>query len=203
MNNKIKAILEKLEQLEEELRHELKAQEANLHYHLEGTRVRFDAAVRETHRKLRIGLLPWLRRASWRNVLSAPFIYSMILPIAFLDLCMTIYQHICFRLYQIPQVNRSRYMVIDRHYLAYLNVIEKLNCVYCAYGNGVISYSREIISRTEQYWCPIKHASQPPGVHRRYEKFLNYGQAENYKQEVLRFRESLRQEQSEDQSGRR
>ena len=29
------------------------------------------------------------------------------------------------------RVRRSRYFVIDRHHLAYLNGIEKLNCVYC------------------------------------------------------------------------
>lgn len=49
--------------------------------------------------------------------------------------------------------------------LSYLNAIEKLNCVYCGYGNGVIAYGREIIARTEQFWCPIKHASKAAGEH--------------------------------------
>lgn len=29
------------------------------------------------------------------------------------------------------------YVVFDRRHLAYLNAIEKLNCAYCEYGNGV------------------------------------------------------------------
>jgi len=33
---------------------------------------------------------------------------------------------------------------MDRHHLAYLNVIEKLNCEYCGYANGVFAYVREI-----------------------------------------------------------
>ncbi|MFM1896500.1 MAG: hypothetical protein RLZZ385_1574 [Pseudomonadota bacterium] len=194
MNANIKAILEKLEKLEDELRAELKNQEQNLHYHLEGTRVLFDQKVREAHARLRTGLIPWFRTASWRNILSAPFIYGMIVPLAILDLSLSIYQAICFRLYEIPRVRRSRYIVIDRHYLSYLNGIEKLNCIYCGYGNGVIAYGREIISRTEQYWCPIKHARDYPGAHRRYGSFLPYGDAEDYREEVLKFREQLRQE---------
>ena len=46
---------------------------------------------------------------------------------------------------------RGQYIVIDRHRLKYLNAIEKLNCVYCGYGNGVIAYARDIAGRTEQY----------------------------------------------------
>ena len=41
-------------------------------------------------------------------------------------------------------------MVIDRYALSYLNVIEKLNCVYCEYVNGLIAYVQEIAARTEQ-----------------------------------------------------
>jgi hypothetical protein len=34
-----------------------------------------------------------------------------------------------------------------------------------AYANGVFAYVREVGSRTEQYWCPIKHARRVLGVH--------------------------------------
>jgi hypothetical protein len=59
-------------------------------------------------------------------------------------------------------------VVIDRHRLGYLNPVQKLNCVFCGYGNGVIAYAREITARTEQYWCPIKHALKVKGSHDRY-----------------------------------
>ncbi|MBL4820463.1 MAG: hypothetical protein JKY98_05660 [Gammaproteobacteria bacterium] len=192
MNARMRVLLEKLEELEDELLEELREQGEDLQYHLEGTRVKFDRAVAEGHLKFKTNVIPWFRAASWRNTLSAPFIYSLIVPLALLDLSITIYQLICFRLYQIPAVRRSKYIVLDRKYLSYLNGIEKFNCVYCSYGNGVISYTREIIARTEQYWCPIKHARQPPGVHRHYAKFLDYGDARDYQERALKFREELK-----------
>ena len=72
-------------------------------------------------------------------------------------------------------------MVIDRHSLSYLNPIEKLNCVYCGYFNGLIVYVQEIASRTEQFWCPIKHARKLSTFHKRYHKFLEYGDHLEYK----------------------
>jgi hypothetical protein len=110
-------------------------------------------------------MLPWLRSSTIRNVVSSPFIYSMLIPIAFMDITVTIYQNICFRLYGISLVKRSRYVVMDLQKLVYLNGIEKFNCLSCGYGYGVISYTREIIARTEQYWCPIKHARRVVGSH--------------------------------------
>ena len=194
MNARIRDLLERIEKLDDELREELRQQSTQFQYHLEGTRVKFDEAVTEAHRKLKTGLISWFKTASWRNIISAPFIYSMIIPLAFLDLTVTLYQEVCFRLYQIPRVRRSRYIVLDRHYLSYLNGIEKFNCIYCGYGNGVIAYAREIIARTEQYWCPIKHARTIPGVHKRYNRFLEYGDGENMKEHLNRYREELKAE---------
>ena len=91
--------------------------------------------------------MPWLFSSRIRNILSSPFIYAMIMPIAFFDITTMFHQHICFRLYGIRRVKRSDYMVMDRHQLAYLNGIEKLNCVYCGYGKGVVAYTREVIAR--------------------------------------------------------
>jgi hypothetical protein len=39
----------------------------------------------------------------------------------------------------------------------------------------------EIGARTEQYWCPIKHALRMKGVHSRYSHFIDYGDAESYR----------------------
>lgn len=191
MNSTITELVDKINKLEEQLLDEIEQQEQKFQYKLEGTKVKFEQSVLEAHRKLKIALLPWLRSSLLRNVLSAPFIYSMIIPIAFMDLTVTLYQHICFRLYNVRRVKRSKYIVMDRHQLAYLNSIEKINCLYCGYGNGVIAYTREIVARTEQYWCPIKHARRVVGAHRRYQNFVAYGDAENYKAELLRLREEL------------
>jgi hypothetical protein len=112
----------------------------------------------------------------------------MIVPLVFLDLSVTLYQHICFRIYGVPRVCRKDYLYIDRHYLPYLNPIEKVNCVYCGYGNGLIEYSREVVARTEQFWCPIKHARRTPDPHHRTEKFFDYGDAEAWRNNLDKVR---------------
>ncbi|OPZ95427.1 MAG: hypothetical protein BWY70_02006 [Bacteroidetes bacterium ADurb.Bin408] len=83
------------------------------------------------------------------HILSAPFIYGMLVPFVFLDFCLEIYHRICFFCYDIPYVERSRYIKIDRHKLSYLSYTEKINCMYCGYANGLINYAREISGRTE------------------------------------------------------
>jgi len=114
------------------------------------------------------------------------------LPFAILDLWVSVYQAVCFRVYGIPQVKRSRYVVFDRSALVYLNLIEKLNCAYCSYGNGVVAYVREVAARTEQYWCPIKHARRVLGAHARYAYFAEYGDGEHYAEEQRQARARLK-----------
>ena len=106
-----------------------------------------------------------------------------------MDVSFTLFQHVCFRLYGIPRVRRSDDLIIDRHHSAYLNWIEKLNCVYCGYGNQLIEYVREIAARTEQYWCPIKHARRTLDPHRRTLQFFEYGDAQAYRQKLHTLRD--------------
>lgn len=133
-------------------------------------------------------------------LLTAPVIYSLIVPFALLDLFVWIYQRVCFPVYGISIVRRRGFFVMDRSRLPYLNAIEKLNCAYCSYANGVIAYVREVASRTEQYWCPIKHSGPVTGTHNRYEQFSDYGDAEHFPQELRTLRAALRNERA---SGRR
>ncbi|MEW6651572.1 MAG: hypothetical protein AB1453_15460 [Chloroflexota bacterium] len=120
---------------------------------------------------------------SW-SVFVSPIIYVMVIPLAFLDLTIFLYQHICFRFYGIPIVKRRNYFIIDRYHLSYLSGIEKFNCVYCGYANGLAAYAKEIIARTEQFWCPIKHASRVEDPHSRYGNFFEYGDAEGYRRNL-------------------
>ena len=101
-----------------------------------------------------------------------------------MDMVVSFYQAICFPIYGIPKVDRKDYIVIDRHYLSYLNGLEKMNCFYCGYFNGLIAYVQEIAARTEQYFCPIKHARKTRFVHGRYSKFLSYGDGVNYRKNI-------------------
>ncbi|MDO1559459.1 hypothetical protein Q0812_08465 [Brevundimonas sp. 2R-24] len=111
-----------------------------------------------------------------RNILAAPFIYGLALPLAVLDAAVSLYQVVCFRLWRIGQVRRRDHVSFARAELPYLNPMQKMNCGYCAYANGVLAYAREIAARTEQYWCPIKHVAPPAAPHHRYESFIPYGE---------------------------
>ena len=139
-------------------------------------------------RRYKTGLFRFLIRSRFLVLLTAPVIYSGCIPFVLMDLFVTVYQHICFRVYRIPRVRRADYIVFDRADLPYLNLVEKLNCFYCSYGNGVAAYTREIAARNEQYWCPIKHARRIRAAHDRYPKFFDYGDAEAFQQGLNRLR---------------
>jgi hypothetical protein len=197
MTTPIASILEKIQALELELEAEVAKQRAGLRYGLERGRAVFEREVVRRHRELKTNLRRYLFNARPLVVLSAPLIYSLIVPFAVLDAWVSLYQAICFRIYGIPQVQRHRYIVLDRAGLAYLNAIEKLNCAYCSYVNGVIAYVREVGARTEQYWCPIKHARRVIGAHARYRAFEEFGDAERYHEHLRRLRAELASEPPE------
>jgi hypothetical protein len=183
----------RIAQLEEQIEREMAHARTQVRYRIESGRVRFERDVRHVHKRLKQSIPRFLRESHPLHVLSAPVIYSMVVPIALLDLWITAYQAFCFPIYRIPRVSRSAYIVIDRQHLAYLNAIEKLNCVYCGYANGVFAYVREIAGRTEQYWCPIKHATRVRAPHGHYREFVDYGDAAAYHRELPMLREKLKQ----------
>lgn len=127
-------------------------------------------------------------------VLTVPIIYSVLFPALLLDLFASAYQFSCFPIYKIPIVKRKEYMVFDRRKLLYLNWIERINCTYCSYFNGLIAYVREIASRSEQYWCPIHHASQLKGAHSRTKDFVSYGDSISYYPKLEELRDKLSKE---------
>lgn len=187
-------LLEDMRVLQEQIEEFFDSARTRFRYTLEGGRVRFSREVQEFQRRYRVGSLRYLLDADLSSVLTAPFIYAMVVPLALVDLSFSLYQQICFRAYGVPRVPRDDYLAIDRHRLAYLNTIEKVNCVYCGYGNGVMAYAREVIARTEQYWCPIRHARRVRGAHERYARFFDYGDAEAYQAGREALRRKLRDE---------
>lgn len=191
MNEKIRQLLDQMSALEDDLRREVQAQEASALYKIKGKRVEFEAAVRQAHRQLKTSFFRWLVTNRPQNLITGPIIYSMIVPMVMLDLCVSFYQATCFPIYGITKVRRGDYIVFDRQQLGYLNFIEKFHCTYCAYGNGLIAYVSEIIGRTEEYFCPIKHARKMLGAHSRYARFLAYGEAQDYEAKLEHFRVGL------------
>lgn len=184
MNENISRLIENIRALEDELEHELNQRREELRFELIGRKVRFEQEILERHKQLKTRLTRYIVEARPLVVLTAPFIYIIILPMLLLDLLVYLYQLICFPIYGIPKVRRQNHFIFDRHRLGYLNLMEKFNCFYCSYGNGLIAYVREIAARTEQYWCPIKHARRVAGSHARYSHFLDYGDAEAWNHDL-------------------
>ena len=191
MPSRLDDLLARIAQLEREVESELSHARAEWRYRIEAGRIRFERDVRLAHDRLKQSIPAFLRESSPLNLLMAPIIYSLIAPIALLDLWISIYQALCFPIYGIARVRRSTYIVIDRHHLAYLNAIEKVNCVYCGYATGVFAYVREVAGRTEQYWCPIRHAKRIRAPHTHYREFVDYGDGEGYHRELPVLRAKL------------
>jgi hypothetical protein len=197
MTSSIAALIEKIQALEGELDAELAKRRAELRVGLEHGRIAFEEELLRRHRALRQKLLPYLFGASPLVVLTAPVIYAGIVPFVLLDIFVSIFQAVCFPIYGIAKIKRADYLVFGRHHLAYLNELEKLNCAYCSYANGIIAFTREIAARTEQYWCPIKHARRVIGTHARYPLFDDYGDAEGYQARLAELRKGLAKDESE------
>ena len=136
------------------------------------------------HRAHRISSWKHLRQTRLLVILSSPLIYACVLPFLLLDVSVTVYQFVCFPIYGIPKVSRAEYLVFDRGVLAYLNVIEKVGCIYCSYANGLLAMITEIAARTEQHFCPIKHSRRLASPPSRYDKYLPYGDARAYRKEA-------------------
>jgi len=148
----------------------------------------FTEAELEEHRNFKKKGRHYLLESRFFVLISSPVIWMCAIPIIFTDIVGTIYQSICFPIYGIPKVHRRGYVQFDRSHLAYLNFFEKANCEYCAYVNGILGYFTEIAARTEQHWCPIKHLNCSHCTHSRYDKFVEFGDAKEYRENVEKIR---------------
>ncbi|MCZ6541701.1 MAG: hypothetical protein O6704_08625 [Nitrospinae bacterium] len=184
MNDRLEMLLEKFRTLERELAMELQKKQEEFFYQIHKKKVRFQREIRQEHRHLMKAIRSYLGAARPLAIVTAPVMWSCLLPVLLMDLMITISQAVCFPVYDIPKVRRGDYIVLDRHHLSYLNFIEKMNCVFCGYFNGVVAYAREVAARIEQHWCPIKHARRVGDIHSRYKFFFDYGDGKRYRQEI-------------------
>ena len=196
MATQLDELMDRLRLVEREIEVELAKRREELRFHFENRRIVFEREVLRIHREIKIRLSRYLIDANPLVVLTAPVIYSLIVPIALLDLCVILFQAICFPLYKIPKVRRRDYLVFDRHHLAYLNVIEKFNCGYCSYANGAIAFIREVAARTEIYWCPIKHARRVLGPHPHYQGFADFGDAQAFRERIRLMQDGVKVEEA-------
>lgn len=178
------ALSSRIKSLEKELASILEEKEKAFQYYWKKGKATFEEGALSRHKDLKHGLLSYLLRGRFLAYVTAPIIYSGIIPFWLLDLFLIVYQGICFPVYGIPKVKRADYFVFDRASLKYLNLLERFNCWFCSYGNGLFAYATEIAARTEQHWCPIKHAHRLRAPHARYSHFFDYGDAAQYRRQV-------------------
>lgn len=195
---RINELLLKIEGLEAELEQELRKKREDLEYTIQKHKIRFSREVQAKQREFLRKWLDYVYDSGPLIILTIPIIWGALLPCLILDAMVTVYQFICFPIYGIPFARRRDYVVIDRQHLGYLNWIEKLNCMYCGYFNGVIAYVREVAARTEQYWCPVRHARPLKSVHAHYRGFFEYGDAQGYREGLEPARKDLVRKLRED-----
>jgi hypothetical protein len=187
----VERMVGRLREAEQDFAHEAELQQRRWRYRVRRGRVWFDKEVERAHVLLRQSIPSYIREANVLSLVTAPVIYSLLVPLACLDAWVWAYQWVCFPIYGIARVPRRAYFVMDRRRLAYLNGIEKVNCTFCSYANGLLAYVCEVAARTEQYWCPIKHARPLPAPHARYHTFFDYGDAVGYRRGLTTLRRTL------------
>jgi len=180
MDSKIKHIQAKIDELELALYEEYERLAFKYGFSIEQKRVEFRQKFRERNRTFRIPAWKYAFPVNIRHFLSIPFIYAMIVPTVILDIFLNLYNWTAMPLYRIPLVRRSDYIVFDRQFLDYLNWIQKLNCIYCSYVNGVFAFAVELGGRTERYWCPIKAAHKRPPRNNWYCDYADFGSPEQW-----------------------
>jgi hypothetical protein len=89
MNTKISRMASRIAELERELEHEIEEEieqtRHKFHYSIEKGKIAFERDTCALHKKLRQGVVAFLREAPVASLLVAPVIYSLIVPLVLLD----------------------------------------------------------------------------------------------------------------------
>jgi len=192
-DNKIKQMIDDIEAMKAKLVEEIQHQEDQFVYEIKNGSVKFENDILEKQRKNMKSLWQWFREIPLSHLLSSPLIYAMIIPAFFLDVMLFLYVKVVGKVFKFDFPKRNMYIVFDRQYLGYLNIMEKLNCMYCSYFNGLMAYASAIASRTEYYFCPIKHAKKIAYDHKYYNRYFSYGDEDRYQEKLKKLRKEFEQ----------
>ena len=191
MNDKITEMIEEIEAMKVKLAEEIAQHEENISYEIENGYIRFEKEIFAKQKENMKNIFAWFGEIPFLHLLTSPLVYGMIIPAIVLDMMLFIYQLAVSRVFKIKFDKRSNYIVFDRQYLGYLNLIEKFNCLYCSYFNGLMQYASSIAGRTELFFCPIKHAKKIAYKHEYYDAYLIYGDGDEYQKKLKKLRETF------------
>ena len=99
-------ILQDIKKLQEEIKSEF--------CELRNGRIWFFEEIKREHRRLKAALIPYLLQSRFFAILTAPFIYVLIIPFSLLDLFVSTFQAVCFPAYEIPKARHQDFIAIDR-----------------------------------------------------------------------------------------
>ncbi len=189
MNETIKNMIADIEAMKAKLEEEIEKQEPHLSYDIKNGYVSFEKEMMAKQQANMKSLWQWFTETPLLHLLSSPVVYMMVFPAMLLDVMLFIYTNVVSRVFKFDFLPRNAYVVFDRQYLGYLNSMEKLNCMYCSYFNGLMAYASAVAGRTELFFCPIKHAKKIAYKHEYYDAFLGYGDEEKYQKKLKKLRE--------------
>jgi hypothetical protein len=192
MNSKIEKMMEEIEEMKQKLRTEIDKEEKKIRFEIKNGAVIFERDILSAQKAHMKALRTWFRETPFIQFLSAPIIYGMVIPAVILDIALFLYKIVVGKVFDIKFAERKAYIVFDRQYLGYLNIIEKFNCMYCSYFNGLMHYATAIAGRTELYFCPIRHAKKVAYEHPYYDKFFRYAEGESYQERLKTLREKTK-----------
>lgn len=96
MDTRIRDLLHQIGILEDELRTALHERKSRVLFTIRGMRIEFEAGIDQLHQRLRRNFLRWLVTDRPQNLITGPVIYAMAIPLAVLDVFVTLYQAACF-----------------------------------------------------------------------------------------------------------
>src|ERR1700677_4216234 len=96
MTARFDLLMEKLRSVEADIEAELAKRAEELRFRIENRKIVFEQDVKRLHRAIKVRAARYFIDANPLIVLSAPVIYSLIVPIALVDIWVMAYQAICF-----------------------------------------------------------------------------------------------------------
>ncbi len=99
MNEQIEQILKKISYLEKKLQDELRKEDKLFDFTFEGKKVCFNKELLKEQQKHLEDIFTYLKNAPILYIITSPIIYGLIIPALILDITVTIYQAINFRVY--------------------------------------------------------------------------------------------------------
>jgi hypothetical protein len=125
MPDSLRDLMERMKALQNAVESELEEKRKEFRYTIEKRKVVFEADVRLRQKQFKVGLGAFLKETRFLTLLTAPFIYGVIVPLVLLDLVASVYQFVCFPVYGIGKVRRKDYIFLAKAELRLLRLWQR------------------------------------------------------------------------------